>query len=251
MWDGLAMALIPVIDLLGGQVVRALRGERGTYRPVQSRLCPSAEPIAVAQALTRHCATDLLYVADLDALLGGPAQVPVLRALLSALPGLSLWVDAGFADREAGLALLQALGADAHRVSLVFGSESLRDAAALAALCPAGSAERQRFILSLDRRNGRPLDLAGCWDAPATWPDRVVVMTLERVGTGAGPDLDTVRAVRAMAPQAQVIGAGGIRNAADLAAGEAAGAAAWLVASALHDGGFASVAASPPVAAGP
>jgi phosphoribosylformimino-5-aminoimidazole carboxamide ribotide isomerase len=32
-----------------------------------------------------------------------------------------------------------------------------------------------------------------------------------------------------------VIGAGGVRNAEDLRAAEAAGAAAWLVASALHD----------------
>ena len=35
-----------------------------------------------------------------------------------------------------------------------------------------------------------------------------------------------------------MVGAGGIRNSADLEAARAAGAGAWLVASALHDGGL-------------
>ena len=60
-------------------------------------------------------------------------------------------------------------------------------------------------------------------------------MTLERVGADAGPDLDTLAEVRRKAPQAMLIGAGGIRHPADLARAADAGADAWLVASALHD----------------
>jgi len=63
----------------------------------------------------------------------------------------------------------------------------------------------------------------------------VIVMTLDRVGAGSGPDLATLDAVRKRAGDRVLIGAGGVRNAADLRAAEAAGAAAWLVASALHD----------------
>jgi uncharacterized protein related to proFAR isomerase len=69
----------------------------------------------------------------------------------------------------------------------------------------------------------------------ALWPKRLIVMTLERVGSGAGPDLDTLQAVRRLAPEAMLIGAGGIRSEDDLARAAAAGADAWLVASALHD----------------
>ena len=61
-------------------------------------------------------------------------------------------------------------------------------------------------------------------------------MTLERVGADAGPDLETLRAVQVRAPAAELVGAGGIRNADDLERARAAGAYAWLVASALHDG---------------
>jgi hypothetical protein len=90
-------------------------------------------------------------------------------------------------------------------------------------------------ILSLDRRNGQRLDAAGCWESPALWPSRVIVMTLERVGAGTGPDLATLREVARRSPDTELIGAGGINGEADLALAREAGASAWLVASALHD----------------
>jgi len=85
-------------------------------------------------------------------------------------------------------------------------------------------------------RDGQRLDEAGCWESPSLWPERVIVMTLERVGADSGPDLDTLREVQARSSATRLIGAGGIRHAADLALAGAAGAHAWLVASALHDG---------------
>jgi uncharacterized protein related to proFAR isomerase len=228
--------LIPVIDLLGGQVVRGVRGDRQAYRPIVSALCRSSAPQVVARVLCDHCDARQLYVADLDALMGGSVQVAVLRELLQALPDLEeLWVDGGFADADAAAALIGALGPDGDRVVPVFGSESLRSRAALAACFDRGSAVGARAVLSLDRRDGQRLDPAGCWDAPALWPQRVIVMTLERVGSGAGPDLRTLQDVQAQAPTATLVGAGGLRSPADLAQAAAAGAAAWLVASALHD----------------
>ena len=228
------MQLVPVIDLLRGQVVRGIQGHRESYRPIVSALCSTAEPLAVARILCEHCGSGVLYVADLDALQGAPAQTALLAGLLDALPWLTLWLDAGFVDAEAAAALLAALEpAAAARVLPVFASESLRSSAALAACFtdPAWPA-----LLSLDRRDGQRLDPADCWERPELWPERVIVMTLERVGAGSGPDLDTLRAVAASAPpRTRLIGAGGIRNEADLREAEAAGADAWLVASALHD----------------
>jgi phosphoribosylformimino-5-aminoimidazole carboxamide ribotide isomerase len=226
------MLLIPVIDLMRGQVVRALRGNRQTYRPVVSKLCAGSDPIDVAQALCRHCASSRLYVADLDALTGGAAQATTLRDLLQALPAVELWLDAGFADAAAAAWLRERIGAQAQRVVPVFGSESLRSLHALRE----AFAPPQHTVLSLDRRGDQRLDPAGCWDHPDLWPGRVIVMTLERVGADAGPDLETLCAVQARAPAAELVGAGGIRNTDDLERARAAGAYAWLVASALHDG---------------
>jgi phosphoribosylformimino-5-aminoimidazole carboxamide ribotide isomerase len=236
------MNLIPVIDLMQGQVVRAVRGNRRAYQPIVSRLCASSDPVTVARVLCEHCATRQLYVADLDALLGGSAQLVVLRLLLQALNELELWLDAGFSGEPAAAALLAELGAVGQRVVPVFGSESLASRVELEH-CFAGEAAAANHVLSLDRREGKRLDAAGCWDAVALWPRRVIVMTLERVGSDAGPDLDTLREIRLKSPGTFIVGAGGIRNEADLALARDAGAGGWLVASALHDGRLARVCA--------
>ena len=227
------MTLIPVIDLLKGRVVRGVRGDRRAYRPIESALCASSEPVRVAEVLVDHCAARQLYVADLDALMGGEPQHAVLRELLAALDGIELWLDAGFADADAAAALREQLAPHSQRIVPVFASESLRSRAALQEC-------RARFgadgaVLSLDRRDGQRLDPASCWDAMALWPERVIVMTLERVGSGAGPDLETIAALRRAAPATKLIGAGGVRSADDLLRCSEVGAAAWLVASALHD----------------
>jgi len=226
------MILVPVVDLMRGQVVRAVRGNRNAYRPIVSTLCAGSDPVLVSRVLCEHCAAPRLYVADLDALTGGTPQADVLRSLLTALPDVELWLDAGFADAAAAESLLESIGTQARRIVPVFASESLTSMQALQTCF----APPRSGILSLDRRDGQRLDSVGCWDLPQYWPKQVIVMTLERVGADCGPDLATLRDTAARAPGTQLIGAGGVRNPADLDQARAAGAYAWLVASALHDG---------------
>lgn len=230
------MQVVPVIDLMQGQVVRGVRGERRHYRPIVSRLVDGSAPCNVARALLAAVTVPAegeraLYVADLDAIQGGAVQVEVLRALLLEDPARTLWVDAGFAAPAAVADLRGALGAAAARLRPVYGSESLASPAALRQLAADPAA-----ILSLDSRLEQPLDPSGSWQRPADWPRTVVVMTLDRVGAGSGPDLETFARLRALAPDRAWIGAGGVRHRQDLRAAAAAGASGWLVASALHDG---------------
>lgn len=233
------MQLIPVIDLMHGQVVRAYRGERGSYRQIESRLCASSDPITVARVLRDHCDASQLYVADLDALMGGEPQLGLLRALLAALPQTEWWVDAGFADAPAAEALLNATDTPSGKLVPVLASESLRSRSAFeqafSTVGASAAAPRNDRVLSLDRRDGVQLDAAGCWSQPSLWPTRVIAMTLEQVGADAGPDLETLASLRRLNPAARLFGAGGIRGADDLDRASKAGASGWLVASALHD----------------
>jgi HisA/HisF family protein len=229
------MLLIPVIDLLRGQVVRGVRGDRQAYRPIDSALCASSDPVTVARVLCEHCDARQLYIADLDALMGGPAQRDVLRSVLLALPEVEVWLDAGFADAAAAHALQAGWLLQERRAVPVFGSETLASAEALQACFAPQDPLCADAVLSLDRRDGQRLDAAGCWSAVNSWPKRVIVMTMERVGSAAGPDLETMREIRRKAPAAWLIGAGGVRSQDDLLHAAEAGADAWLVASALHD----------------
>lgn len=233
------MNLIPVIDLMRGQVVRARRGDRGSYRPIESQLCASSDPITVARVLIDHCDARQLYVADLDALTGGRSQVGLMRALQAALPQTEFWVDAGWADAAAVADWLKSIDAPPGRLVPVMASESMRSPQAFKqAFGDSGEepcAPREDRVLSLDRRDGVPLDAAGCWKQPALWPTRVIAMTMEQVGTAAGPDLDTLAALRIRNPSVRWFGAGGVRHQDDLDRASVAGASGWLVASALHD----------------
>jgi phosphoribosylformimino-5-aminoimidazole carboxamide ribotide isomerase len=231
-----AVHVIPVLDLLRGQVVRGVKGERQAYRPIVSRLADGSAPLDIARGLLAAAPPPpgreaVLYVADLDAIQGGGAQLELLAALLAEFAHLCLWLDAGFADAASARALRASLGAAAVRVRPVYGSESLASAAALAQV-----GEDPHGILSLDSRLQQPLDPSGSWQRPDLWPSTVIVMTLDRVGAASGPDLSTFARLRALVPDGVWIGAGGIRDAADLRAAAASGATGWLVASALHDG---------------
>jgi phosphoribosylformimino-5-aminoimidazole carboxamide ribotide isomerase len=126
----------------------------------------------------------------------------------------------------------------------VLGSESQADESLLERF-------RDRVILSLDffadGFRGPPRLLG----EPALWPDTVIVMTLAKVGSGAGPDLGRLADVKARAEGRAVVAAGGVRNAADLETLARLGIAAALVATALHDGTLApgDIAAFDPPAA--
>jgi phosphoribosylformimino-5-aminoimidazole carboxamide ribotide isomerase len=230
------MQVIPVVDLLDGHAVRAVRGERSRYRPIRSSLCATSDPVEIARALVAATGARILYVADLGAILSRGAHDHALAALCDALgEGFRIWLDAGFTAFAPMRALLERIArltrssAPAAFVP-VFGTESLLDIGAIAE----ASASGFEPILSLDYRGGRALGSTHV--ESAWWPSRVIVMTLDHVGACAGPDLATFAAVRAVAGGRSVIGAGGVRSSADLDRCGEAGAGAWLVASAIHDG---------------
>jgi phosphoribosylformimino-5-aminoimidazole carboxamide ribotide isomerase len=249
------MQVIPVLDLLNGHVVRAVRGERTAYRPIRSPLAATSEPLPVARALLAASGAHTLYIADLGAILNHDAHAETLAMLRAALPGTQIWLDAGYTDYASMRTLFDRIddivtrnghpidhtahpSASPELATLVpvFGTETLREPHALREAGHAGLAP----ILSLDHRAGQMLvapSLAHLAQSSSWWPQRVIAMTLDQVGSYDGPDLATFERIRANAPaHTTVIGAGGIRHPDDLRCASRTGASAWLIASALHDG---------------
>jgi phosphoribosylformimino-5-aminoimidazole carboxamide ribotide isomerase len=220
------MEVIPVIDLMGGAVVRARLGRRDSYSPIETRLSPTSAPSKVVAGLLTLHPFATIYVADLDAILSRGDHNEVLHALGVAFPQVTFWVDPGVRDSaEARSWLSRHTGK-----TLVLGSESLKSSTALEEL----SAER-RIVFSVDFRGDRFLGPAALLAAQHQWPARVIVMTLSRVGANAGPDLDRLSCIM-QTTDARIYAAGGVRGPADLAALARLGAHGVLVASALHDG---------------
>lgn len=223
------MDIIPVIDLKAGQVVHARRGDRAQYRPIETPLSRSADPVAVAEGLMALHAFSRLYIADLDAIAGTGDNQGDVAAIQRAFPALELWTDRGV-----GTAAAVQAWRGRHLGPAVLGSESAADLATLLDLIDAGGADA---ILSLDYRGEAIQGPRAILECPARWPRRVVAMTLARVGSGEGPDLLRLAAIKALAgPNRAVYAAGGVRDAGDLDALVTQGIAGALVATSLHDG---------------
>ncbi len=219
------MQAIPVIDLMGGQVVRARMGDRASYRPLESPLSPTSEPVEVVRGLLSVFPFATLYVADLDAIEGRGHNSQTLRRIRAEFPSLQIWVDNGVAVASAFDALIGAgLGTP------VIGSESQRAGKLIAQ--HRGS---MRIVLSLDFRGDAFQGPQEILAEPALWPQRVIVMTLARVGSGAGPDLGRLASIQSIAGGREIYAAGGVRNADDLRALKEAGVSGALIATALHE----------------
>lgn len=220
------MEIIPVIDLKGGQVVRAAHGARHLYAPIETPLSPTSTPRDVVAGFLNLYPFRTLYIADLDAIEGRGSHADVIAALEAAFPSITFWIDAGVKDvADAQAQLERARGA------VVLGSESLRDADDLKVL-----AQDPRVILSLDYRGDEFQGAPEIVRDNTLWPERLIVMTLARVGSGAGPDLARLQEIIANAGKQRIYAAGGLRGADDIAALSALSVSGVLVASALHDG---------------
>ncbi|MFL6622831.1 MAG: HisA/HisF-related TIM barrel protein [Sulfurifustis sp.] len=221
------MQLIPVIDLLKGQVVHARAGNRRAYQPLQSPLGGGSDPVAVVQALLGLHPFRTFYIADLDAIQRRGDNATIVRALQHRFPQVEWWLDAGFSDANAVAdASAQGLG---HPV---MGSETLADSAALLGAVRAFG----HVILSLDFKHDAFLGPADVLASPSFWPERVIVMTLARVGTDTGPDFARLRQLCARDRGKRFYAAGGVRGPADLEELERIGVAGVLLATALHTG---------------
>ncbi|MEF2552106.1 HisA/HisF-related TIM barrel protein [Aurantimonas sp. A2-1-M11] len=220
------MQIIPVLDIKGGRVVRGVMGDRANYRPIETPLAEGAAPVDVARGLMTLGDFRRFYIADLDAIEGGPANDAAIAELGAAFPQTEFWIDAGVRTSADAARIMTA-----PRHVAAIGSESIVDAGVARDL--AGEA---RVVLSLDFRGDSFLGPAEILNDAALWPQQVIVMTLARVGSGAGPDLERLNAIVARASGRAVFAAGGVRDATDVAALAKAGIAGALVSTALHDG---------------
>jgi HisA/HisF family protein len=220
------MEIIPVLDLKQGVVVHARMGRRDEYRPIETPLSPTSDPVDIARGLLRVHPFATLYVADLDAIARNGDNHAALARLRAAFPQVTLWVDNGICDCCSARDWLEAGWGQ-----LVLGSETQRDCTVVHHL--AGDA---RVVLSLDFRGPTFQGPRALLDDAACWPQKVIAMTLARIGSDAGPDLERLCAIRDAAPGRQVYAAGGVRDAADLVSLKRADIAGALVASSLHEG---------------
>ncbi|MBX9624953.1 MAG: hypothetical protein K2X82_14195 [Gemmataceae bacterium] len=253
--------VIPVIDVMNGVVVRAVGGPRSEYPRLRSRLTASADPIEVARVLLDTTRSDILYVADLNAIVLGEASGLVAR-LADAFPNVWIWGDIGL-RQKADFARLPRWTRRETRLFWrrwrqrdnlipVIGTETL---AGPAAAGDAGSEYMPDVVVSLDLKAGiilgyndewskawnvgGPGDIDGMVGAlcMTTGTPHLIVLDLADVGTGNGVTTDYwLKRIKCGRPDLAVFAGGGIRDWADIDRLARCHVDGVLVASALHDG---------------
>ena len=222
------MQVIPVIDLLNGEVVHARKGLRQTYQPMQSPLCPSSDPLTVVAALLAIQPFKQLYIADLNAIQKLPNKTSSNFASVAqislAYPGLVLWLDAGFKQSE-DLLEWQTLN-----VRIILASENFHDMQDYLAL-----SQQHEFILSLDFFSDGFHGPLALLKETQNWPKQVIIMSLPDVGSNLGFNKTRLEQITQSKKGIHFYAAGGVRDEQDLLSLKALGVHGALVASALHN----------------
>jgi len=230
------MKIIPVMDILDGTVVHAIRGERKKYKPIKSVMCDSSNPLEVAMAF-KNLGFKELYIADLDSILRKGKNYETIRKISEAT-GLELMVDAGISDTNSVKEIFK------YQISnLIIGTETVKSLDFVKKCLKKFGNEK--IILSLDIKNGKVL--SSCSEISMKDPSdvaltfeklgvkKIIVLDLIRVGSEEGINFSILDKILD-AVEIQIINGGGVRNLADIIELKKRGVYAVLIATALHNG---------------
>jgi phosphoribosylformimino-5-aminoimidazole carboxamide ribotide isomerase len=230
------LKIIPVIDILNGVVVHAVRGSRSQYQPLKSVLTDSTNPLTVAETF-KNLGFSNLYIADLDAIIDCSSNFDPLEKVAQQT-GLKLMVDAGVTSIERAQSLLCSSVA-----KVVVGTETLPSKGFVAEAVRVFRSDR--VIVSLDMKGGKVLakpGFDGCQDPLCLLKEfrdmdvsQIILLDLSRVGSGEGLNVAFLKKALAEVSIDIYVG-GGVRDMMDLLELRDLGVAGVLVASALHSG---------------
>jgi phosphoribosylformimino-5-aminoimidazole carboxamide ribotide isomerase len=230
------LKVIPVVDILRGIVVHAIRGRRNEYQPLKSILCASTNPLDVAMSLKRFGFSEL-YVADLDAITGGHPNFSLFKRIADKT-GLELMVDAGVTSLKTAEKVLE------NQVSkVIIGTETLSSTIFVAEAVTSFGSEKVMVSLDLlgDQVLSRfkpdnvvePMELLREFQELGV--SQFIVLDLTRVGSREGVNLAFLQEVLGKV-KAKVFVGGGVRDVKDLLELKDLGVFGVLVATALHSG---------------
>ena len=214
---------------MGGQVVHAKLGNRKEYKPIQSQLCSSSNPLDILTAFMKLYPFTKIYIADLDAIQNNEpksqSNYKTIELILDIFPNLEIWLDAGI-YKEADISFWQKLN-PTH----IIPSEKFTKIDNYIKLTSMLSAP---FVLSLDFLPDGYKGPSELLKDTNLWPSNVIMMSLPDVGSNQGPNFNLLNQML-QTNSLKIYAAGGIRNIADIKELIEIGVKGALVSTALHN----------------
>ena len=220
--------IIFVLDILNGNAVHAVKGERTKYQPVKgSVVCDSSAPVDIISTVTPKEA----YIADLDYLQHLGDNFEIIGKISEITKTM---VDIGPENMD-----------DVKKCAriadtIIIGTET----ASFDLIAAASERFPGRINVSIDMKNGKVLTK----DRKLEMKPRelikmlndydikdLIVLELSKVGTSAGIDVDFLKEVAGLSNH-NILAGGGIRDMDDIHALEKIGISGALAATAVHNG---------------
>lgn len=226
------MLVIPAVDIMGGKVVRLLKGDP---REMKS-YAHLGDPIELAKRWEAEGA-QLIHVVDLDAALGLGDNINLIGTIARSI---NIPIQAGGGIRSVERAR-QIINAGAARI--VLGSLAFRRVKSLKTLLEEFGGER--IIVALDHLNGRVMIDGWKQSTHKTLREAAefflslgveyfLITSIERDGMMMGPDIESLSKI--MDLNVKVIASGGIRSLNDIFLLRDIGVYGVIIGRALYEG---------------
>ncbi len=225
------MKVIPAVDIMGGSVVRLVKGDPA------NKVVYSSDPVEMAKKW-EAAGADMLHVVDLDAAIQtGSNNAEVISKITDAIK-IPVQVAGGIRSAESAKEALE----KAARV--VIGTLAYSDPESVRKLAKKYPG---RVVVSIDQVDGKVMvkgwtESSGVKvaDAMAQFNamgiDEFLLTSIERDGTLQGPDIATLAEAAAFSERVGVIASGGISSVEDAIRVKSVGCSAVILGKAMYDG---------------
>lgn len=236
------MKVIPVMDLLNGEVVQGKGGRRNEYQPFNDSII-SNDPalLSVAKAFFEKLTLDWFYIADLDRIQStdNTERNKEIIIELAKTTDYKISIDAGCKQLE-DIEEILSWGVD----QVIIGTETLSSINVLENAVE--EFDPQKIILSVDFKGGellasseeirkiKPIEIAEI--AGRLGLKAIIVLELQKVGSQTGPLNDSLIEIVENVSTIPIITGGGVRSLQDLIVLKEKGIKGALVATAFHNG---------------
>lgn len=224
------MKVIPAIDIMGGSVVRLVKGD------AKDKVVYSDDPAGTAKKW-EAAGADMLHIVDLDAAFGTGSNSDAVSKIVSAVK-MPVELAGGIRTPEAAKEALE----KAERV--VIGTMAYSDPEAVRKLAKKYPG---RIVASIDQVGGNVMvkgwkESAGVKvkDAMAQFlamgVEDFLLTSIDRDGTLAGADVRTLADAVAANEKARIIASGGVASLEDVLRAKSVGCSAVILGKAMYDG---------------
>jgi len=192
------MNIIPAIDLKKGKVVRAVQGDRASYKPMDLVTTYSSNPITFVKALIIKYKPSTIYLADLDLLDGDGNNIDIIYKIANMFRNKTFWVDVG-AKKIKKLNI--------KNITPILCSESCEDIRLINYIY-------KDHIHSYDYKD-RSLGAKYFKKFESSYKKKVIFMNISDVGNKKGPDFRYLRGMLRFSDKEYYVG-GGVNSILDI-----------------------------------